>query len=219
VAVPATDRPADRGRRLGARIGFELGEQLRLARVAAGLSQLEVARACGSSRAGIGRLERGERRSAGLLELSTALAVVGLELSARAYPSGRPHRDSAHLALLGRLRNRLPEDIGWRAEVPFPQPGDLRAWDAMVRPKRLRVAIEAETRPRDGQELQRRLARKLEDGQVDRLILLLPDTRSNRMFLRDFGPSLAADFPVPGRRVLECLERGDDPRGNAIIRL
>ena len=89
----------------------------------------------------------------------------------------------------------------------------------MVRLVRLRVAIEAETRPRDGQELQRRLARKLEDGQADRLILLLSDTRSNRMFLRDFGPSLALDFPVRGPLALARLERGEDPGGNAIIRL
>ena len=65
----------------------------------------------------------------------------------------------------------------------------------MVRPARLRVAIEAETRPRDGQELQRRLERKRADGMVDRLILLLSNTRSNRAFVRDFGDSMAAAFP------------------------
>lgn len=143
--MAATERPADRGSRLGVRLGTALGEELRRGRVAAGLSQVEVARACGLSHSAISRLERGNLLSVGIREVSTALAVVGLELSTRVYPAGRPHRDRAHAGLLERLRLRLPSDIGWRAEVPFPDSGDLRAWDAMVRPMRLRVAIEAET--------------------------------------------------------------------------
>lgn len=54
---------------------------------------------------------------------------------------------------------------------------------------------------------------------VDRLILLLSATRSNRAFLRDFGPSFAPDFPIPGWLALERLARGEDPGGDAVIRL
>jgi hypothetical protein len=167
----------------------------------------------------LGRIERGDRRSVGLIEVSTALAVVGLELSARVYPTGRPHRDRAHHQLLERLRARLPPGIDWRVEVPFPDYRDLRAWDAVVRPGGVLVAIEAETRPRDGQELERRLQQKRRDGGVDRLILLLADTRSNRLFARDFGPSLGHDFPVLGSLALTRLAAGLDPGGDSIILL
>jgi hypothetical protein len=78
-------------------------------------------------------------------------------------------------------------------------------------------AVEAETRPRDVQALDRKLAMKLRDGGADWLILLLADTRHNRAVLRGAGASLAAKFPLNGRRVLELLGAGVDPGGNAIV--
>ena len=87
----------------------------------------------------------------------------------------------------------------------------------MITVGRTRIGVEAETRPRDAQELQRRLALKRRDGGVDHMILLLSDTRSNRIFLRVAGSSLAADFPVPGRAALRALSEGGDPGGSAIV--
>ena len=83
----------------------------------------------------------------------------------------------------------------------------------------MRGAIEAETRPRDVQALERRLALKQRDGGVDWLILLLADTRHNRTFLAGPGSSLRARFPLDGRRALELLAAGVDPGQNAIILL
>ena len=69
---------------------------------------------------------------------------------------------------------------------------DQRAWDAVIttvaqagdgRPRRCLIGVEAETRLRDLQALQRRLALKRRDGGVDRVILLVADTRSNRAIL------------------------------------
>ena len=102
--------------------------------------------------------------------------------------------------------------------MPLPGYGELRTWDAMVLPAGKRVAIEAETRVRDGQELQRRLNVKRRNGRVDRLILLLANTRANRAFLPDPG-SLRDPFPVSGPVALRALERGEDPGGDAIIML
>ena len=144
---------------------------------------------------------------------------MGLDLWTRAYSVAEPQRDAAHARLLERLRSRLPVGLDWWTEVPFPNAGDLRSWDGMVRPQGLRVAVEAETRPGDGQELQRRMARKRRDGEVDRLILLLADTRWNCLLVREYQGQWAADFPVPGRRALRALERGLDPGGDAIILL
>jgi hypothetical protein len=170
------------------------------------------------SHAAVGRIERGETRGVGLITWAKVLAVVGLDFSARAYPHGSAHRDSAHAGLLEGLHRRLPMDTPWATEVPLPNPGDRRSWDALTRIAELRIGIEAETRARDGQELQRRVALKRRDGGVDRVILLIADTRSNRTFLREFGPTLAAQFPVPGRIALRALERGRDP-GDAIVLL
>lgn len=217
--MAAIDRPADRGRRDGRRAIKELGEQLRLARVAAGLSQGDAGRACGVSYSKVGRIERDEDHGVSVVELAQLLAVVGLQLSARAYPHGSPSRDRAHGELLARLRKGLPAGIGWRTEVPLPNPGDLRAWDALVRLDGRRIGIEAETRPRDGQDLQRRLALKRRDGGVDHMILLLADTRSNRAFVREWAETFRADFPLDGRAALEALCAGRDPGGSAIILL
>jgi transcriptional regulator with XRE-family HTH domain len=191
---------------------------LRHARISAALSQAEVGRACGMSHAAVGRIERGVTTRVNLITWATLLAVVGLDLSARAYPHGTAHRDSVHAALLETLHERLPTGALWATEVPLPNPGDLRSWDAITRVGRLRIGIEAETRARDGQELQRRLALKRRDGAVDRLILLLADTRSNRAFMREFARGLTADFPVSGRYALAALARGADP-GDAVILL
>lgn len=83
----------------------------------------------------------------------------------------------------------------------------------------VRIGVEAETRLRDIQALDRRLALKERDGGMDRLILLVMASRSNREAIRSHGDILAARFPVPGARALEFLGAGVDPGGNALILL
>jgi transcriptional regulator with XRE-family HTH domain len=204
---------------MGRRAVVELGEELHRARFAAGLSQVEVGRALGASHTTVGRLERGAVPGVSLVLLSRALAVVGLELGARAFPVGSPLRDRAHSELLERLRVRLHPTLGWRTEVPFPNPGDRRAWDASISVTGSRIGVEAETRPRDGQELERRLALKRRDGGMDALILLLADTRSNRELIRDRAASLTAAFPVHARTALAALAAGRMIDGDAIMLL
>ncbi len=82
-----------------------------------------------------------------------------------------------------------------------------------------RNGVEAETRPRDRQALERRLALKLRDGDVTSMSLLLLDSRHNRDFVRANREVLVERFPVPGRRALELLGAGVDPAGNSIILL
>jgi transcriptional regulator with XRE-family HTH domain len=214
--MPVADRPAVRGLKAGRRICFELGEELRRGREAAGLGQKDVGKAIGVSYSLIGRLERAVD-PIDLVRMAQALAVVGLDLNARAYPHGSPIRDRAQAALLERFRTRLPEQADWRLEVPLPNPGDLRSWDAMIRIGRTRIGVEAETRVRDGQALLRRLALKRRDGGVDRMILVMSDTRGNREAVRLFESELRAAFPVPGRVGLARLATGQDPGGDFLI--
>ena len=95
--------------------------------------------------------------------LSILLAIVGLDLSVRAYPGGHPLRDEGHRRVRERARALLPGSAPWQTEVPVAGRGDLRAWDAMTRLWGLRVAIEVELRPSDLQALERRLALTLEN--------------------------------------------------------
>jgi hypothetical protein len=82
-----------------------------------------------------------------------------------------------------------------------------------------RKPVEAETRLGDVQALERRLTLKQRDGLMEQLILLVADTRHNRIVLRSIAPSLDGQFPVPGRRALELLATGVDPGGSAIVLL
>jgi transcriptional regulator with XRE-family HTH domain len=195
---------------------IELGAQLRHGRGGASLTLRDLGAAVGLSGAWISRIERGLASDVGIVQLSALMAVVGLDLSERAYPFGSPLRDAAHLALLERLRSRT-RGFRWETEVPVDRPGDLRAWDAMLRGAGVRIAVEAETRPRDVQTLDRRIQLKVRDSLVERVILLVAATRSNRTVLRELRAALAATYPVPAAAALAALAAGRDPGGNSII--
>ncbi len=152
------------------------------------------------------------------MALARVAAVVGLAVSLRAYPSGSPLRDAGHLHLLERLRREIAPSYHWRTEVPLPNPGDLRTWDAVARGP-VTIAFEVETRVRAWQGLERRIASKRPDGMVDRIILVLLDSRSNRAFLRDERQAIRAGFPIAGRRAVRALNAGEDPGGDAVLLL
>jgi transcriptional regulator with XRE-family HTH domain len=134
--------------------------------VSHGLSQRAVAAASGVEQAEVSRIEAGRRSGATLRTLARLAIAVGLELSVRLYPGGEPIRDKAHIALLARFRKAVGERWAWTAEVPLPIPGDKRAWDRVLRGAGVVIGVEAETRPTDLQEVQRRVALKKRDGQV-----------------------------------------------------
>jgi transcriptional regulator with XRE-family HTH domain len=191
------ERSVDAGSRRAQFILADLGNELRIARLDHGLSQSGVGRTVGISGSQVSRIERGVAPSASIRQLARLLSVVGLHLAARAYPNGTAIRDAGHRALLDRLRKRLPTMVDkWRFEVALPASGELRAWDAVIDVGGRWVAIEAETRPRDVQSLQRRLAAKRrDDPRVSAVVLLLSDTRHNRSLMRDHGDALRSNFP------------------------
>lgn len=240
--MPPRERAVDRGTRRARVIEAELGAEIRRARVGGSLTQDEVGRACGITGAYLSLIEHGLAHGASITTVARVTSIVGLDLSVRVYPGGSVLRDAGHRALLERLRAAISPALGWRTEVPLPSPGDQRAWDAMIvgrapttdtpatdTPGRaafgtagsgmrsFRIGVEAETRPRDAQALQRRLALKRRDGGVDHVLLVLATTRGNRAFLREAGPTLAADFPVTGRDAISALAAGRDPGGSAIV--
>ena len=102
--------------------------------------------------------------------------------------------------------------------MPVGGPGDLRAWDAVLSGPAV-IGIDAETRLYDIQALQRRTELKKRDGHVDRVVLVVADTRHNRTVLRLHGHDLAATFPIRGDDALAALRSGKDPGGDAIVLL
>jgi hypothetical protein len=216
------ERPIDRGRRLANADRLRIGHELRVARRVLGKSVHVVGPAAGMSGAQVARIERGVLRTVSVEQLARVGAVVGLDVRVRAFPGPDPIVDSAQMALLGRLRDRLAGDLGFRTEVPLPIVGDQRAWDAMI--DRLRgiaalLPVEAESRIVDGQGQIRRITLKLRDSGLGSVLVVVSDTRANRQALSAARSVLLADFPVPARRALSALGAGEHPGGSAIVLL
>ena len=185
--------------------------------MSAGLSQRAVGELVGVSHTEISRIELASAPRVPYQTLAVIGAVLGLDISIRAFPNGEPIRDAAQVALLGRLRTKLPSPLRWRTEVPIRLPDDRRAWDAEILGPGWRVALDAESRLRDVQALSRRVALKARDDGADIVILLVAGTRHNRHVVRLAAPDLAGMFPVPGRSVLAALEAGTRPEGSGIV--
>jgi transcriptional regulator with XRE-family HTH domain len=217
--MPAQERVSQRGRERAGRLLAQTGAELRAARLGHDVPQALVAAVVGVSQSYYSRMERGAAQGVTLEHLSVAFQAVGHDLSLKAYPSGLPVRDKPQLELLGRLRTHVHARATWKVEVPLRIPGDQRAWDAVIGIGRLRIGVEAETRIRDVQAVERRVALKKRDDGVDRVILLVRATRSNRAVLRAYERELLAAFPVTSADALAALADGRDPGSDAIILL
>jgi len=194
------------------------------ARVDHGTSYAAIGRALRLGPGQVARIIRGQSPDLAIVRAAQILEAVGLELAARAFPVGAPVRDAGQVALLGRLRARISDDLTWTEEVPvieMPLAGsiDLRAWDAGIDGPACRVRVDAETHVGDLQAVERRFALKQRDGRADCVILLLADTRHHRDLLNVAGAGLRSRFPVSQRAALAALRAGRSPQGNALIRL
>ena len=215
--MPVQESTVERGKRIARSLHHDIGEQVRQARVGAGLSQREVGRLIGTSHQTVARIERGGSPVT-LDRLAILATVLGLKLSTGLFPAGSPVRDAAHLALLGRLRSTIGSSLRIRIEVPMPSPGDLRSADGLILDPSVDAMVEAETHVDDVQVVLRRARAKQRDLGCRRLILLLSDSRHHRELLRSH-PELRDEFPIPMRLGLGRLRRGLDPGGDMIVLL
>ena len=213
----AVERRRDRGAARGERLVRAIAEELRLARVSAGLSQERVAAAAGVSRSRLSRIERARVPGVSISILARLSSVLGMDLAVRAYPVANPLRDRAHLALLAKLRERIHPSVRWESEAPIGRAGDLRAWDARLVAGGVRIGVDAETRIVDAQALLRRTALKRRDDDIDRVLLLVANTRANRSVLLAVEGLLRAEFPVPEPAALRALSEGRAPDGSTIV--
>jgi transcriptional regulator with XRE-family HTH domain len=214
--MPTVQRARDRGRQQGRLLVHEIGSELREARQSAGVSQEHVARVAGLSQSAISRVERASPVSVRVDELARHSAALGLRLSLRLYPEGEAVRDAGQLRLLRRFRGEIGGGFGWRTEVPVAGAGDARAWDVLLDGPGT-VGVDAETRLRDVQAVQRRCELKWRDAGVDRLVLVLAATRHNRAVLREHRAALSSTFPADSGEVMAFLRRGRLPPRNGIV--
>src|SRR5262245_53716359 len=117
-------RPADRGAEVARNALVALARDFQHARRDRGLSLRAVGAAVGVAPATAWRFERVLTPNISLRLVGRLLAVVGLDLSARAYPGPNVLRDEAHTVLSGRFRAMLHASLLWGSEVAFPNHGD-----------------------------------------------------------------------------------------------
>jgi transcriptional regulator with XRE-family HTH domain len=215
--MPPRLRALQEAERRSTRSLREQGAELREARIAAGLTQADVARALGSSASKVGRIERGEDMQVSAVDLARVAAVVGRQLWMRIYPAPGALRDAPQLDVEAKL---LEEIKGAAWEVMLEQDvgivGDLRAFDVELRGV-VRIGVEFFTRLRDVQAQIRPVMQKQRDSGVDRLLLVFKDTHANRRAVREAGPALRAAFPMQGRLLIAALREGRDPGANGIL--
>jgi len=211
------ERRLDRGRRLSRRTLLAIGEELREARIQAGLTQRELGAPVGISASEISRIEHGQSPHVAYETLAALGAALGLDIPLRAYPNGDAVRDAAQLALLARFRALLPAGLRHRTEVPLGILGDRRAWDEVLDGPGWSLPVEAEIAParRSGAPPQARpevsrcrrrphtAARRRHPAQPPR-----PAPGRSRVRGR-----------IPGRRTrsLEIPQAGTLPTGSAVI--
>jgi hypothetical protein len=67
------------------------------------------------------------------------------------------------------------------------------------------------------QALERRIALKMRDGGMSRVVLLVAATRGNRLAVRHGREALQSSVPIEGPAALRKLAAGQDPGGSSLI--
>jgi hypothetical protein len=212
-------RAVDEVRRAWARRTLEIGDELRTARLIAGLTLREVAAAIGCSPSEVSRRERGRSRLFGAERLAVHAAAVGLRASVKLYPVGGAVRDAAQARYIGAFVGRVGRPWAVQLEMPVPIPGDLRAVDVVLAGAGLRIAVEVATRLTDLQAQLRAAQLKVRDIGATRLIIVVAATNANRRVLSSVRPALVDAFDLDTRRVMADLAAGRDPGRDAIVLL
>jgi hypothetical protein len=145
-------------------------------------------------------------------------SVFGLGPSLTFHKVGPAIRDKGHEALMGRLIAILAPAWHARREIPFPNPGDPRWWDLLLRlDTRYRIGVEAETRIRDFQELVRRIHGRANDGGADHVLLILSDSSHNRELIDQLRTALGEEFSATPAQIRQALRAGEPLPGSGVL--
>ena len=197
-----------------------LADDIRDARLAAGISQGAAARAAGVSASQWGRLERGDLERPDVVQLSCAGRALGMRASLKFYPVGSPVRDRPQLALFGRFGGVLGAPLRPHAEVTLPISEDLRAWDVMVDGDGAPFFADLETHATDAQALERRLRLKQrDDPRATVVLLVLSRSVHHRRFLAEYREVFRDLLPLDAPVILRSLRAGRRPPASGIVML
>ena len=133
--MPTSERAYHRARRRAEGLLRLFGNDVRDARLTAGLSQMVVARRLAWSNAKVSRIEAGSARGVALLDAVVLADTVGLDLSIKTYPGRRPTRDAPQARRLQALLAHVGRPIQYRVEALLPARNgtyEQRAWDALL---------------------------------------------------------------------------------------
>lgn len=195
----------------------EVVRTLRARRLMRGLSHSVVAASIGRSRQLIAKWERGALVP-GLVDLVIWGAVLGIDIPIRSFDAGSPLRDAGQLRLLARARRLIGRLWRWRTEVPVAADRrDRRAVDAVISGPAGNIGLEAITRLTDAQAQVRSALVKQEALGLDRMVLVLSDTRHNRIAVRDSAATLQPAFPLGSRELLRAIRDGRLPAANGVM--
>jgi hypothetical protein len=202
---------------LGLRALGTIAKELRTARCTSGVSQGAVGALAKVSHATEARYESGTYQGVTIVGAAELLAVVGLGMKVSTYPLGDPPRDREHALLGSAFLGHVAAPLTWRTEVPLPNAGDARGWDATITGAGRRTGIEFERVLGDVQAQGRRIALKRRDGGVDFLLVVVADTPANRRALRQWHTFLSELPRLNTREVLEALEAGRHPGDGVVL--
>jgi transcriptional regulator with XRE-family HTH domain len=214
--VSTRESRRQRGRRRGKALTARALQELRAARVTAGVALSEMAGELGCSPSLLWRIEA-EQVSLTIQRLAEMASILGMELSIGLHPIDDPIRDRGHQALIGRFRALLGAQWRVTAETPLPGIGDRRSWDLLLRVAAQRVGIEAETRIRDMQSLVRRIRQRERDGGVDAIVLVLSDSAMNRRLVGELREVLGPAYATSPRLLLGALRAGAPLPGSGVV--
>ena len=170
---------------------IDLGNDLRSARLASGLTLQVVADRVGTSASTVLRIERARFPPGPTPDLvARYAAVVGMRVRIKVYPEGPPLRDAASVALERRFLELVgPAAPRLRLEQHVTlDPNDRRAFDATM---------------------------DIPGGLG--LEFVVKGTHSNRRAVGVAADVIATTFPLGTRRVLNALREGRDPGANGLI--
>ncbi|MFN2484784.1 MAG: helix-turn-helix domain-containing protein [Candidatus Limnocylindria bacterium] len=210
------------GSRNAVRLGLRIGPELRLARTAAGMTQMHVAERSGLAQTVVSRIERGWH-GCSIESLARFSAAVGHDLGFRLFPlHGVSLRDSGQLGVALAIRGRLHASWTVSLEAPVAPAPDRRAADMFLTTHTVAVHVEIERAIVDLQAQLRsaqlkRDALRARSPRPVRLVLAIPERRQARRVVRENWPAVSLALPVRSAAIWRALLSGVDPRGDGLL--
>jgi transcriptional regulator with XRE-family HTH domain len=217
--MPAKDERSSKGLLIGDRIVAAVLTELRNARLDANLSQAALAKKLGWTQTRYSRFERNADPIT-VEDVCLVAIVLGLKPRFDLYRVDEGLRDQGSVGLVNRFCALLSPVWLVMREAPFPNLGDFRSWDVLLRlGSSFRVGVEAETRLRELEGLVRRIRQRELHGDVNEILVVLSRSGHNRSNVDAFRTALGPSYLTPSGDLLAALRTGRQVPGSGVILL